>query len=103
MEELLLRHRREKKELVQECTKLKKSASSARQKKEVGEQIAELEAKLQRKHDEELAALTPQPCDDLDGAPEQIPLNESSSVSTQTRKNRRVSWIPFCAPYSTLF
>ncbi|KAI5736195.1 hypothetical protein M8J76_013418 [Diaphorina citri] len=54
---LLQRHRKEKKELQAKVQILKKSKGDKKKKKEVTEQIAQLESELNDRHTKELAEL----------------------------------------------
>lgn len=58
-EELLKRHKQERKELQAKIQSLKRTAPKGKKKKEVTDQIAELEKELDERHQEELNTLQP--------------------------------------------
>lgn len=54
-EEIVKRHRQEKKDLQSKIQQLKKTAPKGKKKKEVAEQVAQLEKELADKHNQELS------------------------------------------------
>ncbi|KAL1458634.1 hypothetical protein WDU94_008769 [Cyamophila willieti] len=59
LEKLLQKHRKEKKDLIAKVQILKKSKGDKKKKKEVTEEIAQLESELTARHAKELAELNP--------------------------------------------
>lgn len=57
VEEILKRHKQERKELQAKIQSLKKTAPKGKKKKEVADQIAQLEKELEEKHQQELGGL----------------------------------------------
>lgn len=56
-EEILKRHKQERKELQSKIQSLKKTAPKGKKKKEVADQIAELEREMEERHQQELSGL----------------------------------------------
>jgi OTU domain-containing protein 6 len=78
MDEILARHRKEKKDLQGKIQQLKKN--SGKKKKEVTEEINQLEADLLKRHTEELANL------DLNKDSEEVPVEEKPPVEDSVEK-----------------
>jgi OTU domain-containing protein 6 len=78
LDEILVRHRKEIRQLNAETTALKKTATKGekKKKKEVLAQIAQMESEMNKKHEEELKNHKPQP-----GDPANVEAEDQEEVS----------------------
>jgi OTU domain-containing protein 6 len=78
LDEILVRHRKEIRQLNAETTALKKTATKGekKKKKEVFAQIAQMESEMNKKHEEELKNHKPQP-----GDPANVEAEDQEEVS----------------------
>ncbi|XP_050525182.1 deubiquitinase OTUD6B [Daktulosphaira vitifoliae] len=91
-DEVLQRHRNEKKNMQCKIQSLKKSVAKGdrKRKKEVAEQIAEIEVKLNQKQFEELERLNNESVEDVfNSSLEKISLDDSTNKTSRAEKRRK--------------
>lgn len=88
-EELLKKHRQERKELQAKIQSLKKTAPKGKKKKEVTDTIAQLERELEEKHDKELSAM--QPTESINNIETTEPVQNPETDEDQAEDTTRVS------------
>lgn len=97
-EDLIKKHRQEKKDLQAQIQTLKKTAPKGKKKKEVSDQIAQLEQELEERHERELSAIQKSEVVNSEGDTSQndeefveIPQENTRVSRAQRRRNKKTN------------